>query len=52
VWRAEAPELEVDAVGLYGAAFAEALAAPPTSAFVAEGSPVLVYRPRRLARRG
>jgi uncharacterized protein YqjF (DUF2071 family) len=48
VWRAHAPELRVDAAALYGPAFAEALGRPPSSAFVAEGSPVAVYRPRRL----
>lgn len=49
VWAAEAPELAADVRGLYGAAFEPALAAAPSSAFVAEGSPVVVYRPRRLA---
>jgi uncharacterized protein YqjF (DUF2071 family) len=48
VWGVEAPELAADVAGLYGAAFVPALAARPTSAFVAEGSPVTVYRPRRL----
>jgi hypothetical protein len=48
VWPAESPELDVDVAGLYGHAFTRALAGPPTSAFVAEGSPVTVYRPRRL----
>ena len=48
VWRAESPELSVDVRGLYGEQFQSALAAPPSCAFVAEGSPVTVYRPRRL----
>ena len=51
VWAAESPSLAVDAAGLYGPAFVPALSAPPRSAFVAEGSPVVVYRPRRLDRR-
>jgi hypothetical protein len=51
-WRvgaAEAPELAADVRRLYGPAFEAPLAAPPVSAFVAEGSPVVVYRPRRIA---
>jgi hypothetical protein len=44
VWPAAAHALEVDAGALYGPAFAEALAAPPRSAFVAEGSPIVVRR--------
>ena len=51
-WRvraAESPVLVAEVRSLYGAAFERALAAPPASAFVAEGSPVVVYRPRRLA---
>ncbi len=38
----------IDVAALYGAAFVPALTAPPTSAFVAEGSPVAVALPRRL----
>ncbi|MDF1504346.1 DUF2071 domain-containing protein [Roseisolibacter sp. H3M3-2] len=49
VWAADAPTLRADVSRLYGQAFAGALAAPPRSAFVAEGSAVTVYRPRRLA---
>ncbi len=48
VWAAAAPSLDVDVAGLYGPAFVEPLAAAPSSAFVAEGSAVAVYRPRRL----
>jgi hypothetical protein len=48
VWPAVSPELDADVAGLYGHAFTHALAAAPTSAFVAEGSPVTVYRPRRI----
>ncbi len=50
VWAAEAPELSADVAALYGPAFVAALAGPPLSAFVADGSPIVVYRPRRLAR--
>ena len=48
-WPATAASLDADVSGLYGAEFAEALGAAPRSAFVAEGSPVAVYFPRRLA---
>ncbi len=48
VWAAEAPTLDADVARLYGEAFAAPLAAPPRSVLVAEGSPVVVYRPRRL----
>jgi uncharacterized protein YqjF (DUF2071 family) len=47
-WTADAPSLDADVRGLYGAAFEPALAAPPRSVFVADGSPVAVHRPRRL----
>ncbi|HEX8695670.1 MAG TPA: DUF2071 domain-containing protein [Longimicrobium sp.] len=49
VWEAAEAALDCDAVALYGPAFAEALAGPPASAFVAEGSPVVVRRARRIA---
>jgi hypothetical protein len=48
VWAAEAPALTADVAGLYGAAFVPALSRPPASAFIADGSPVVVYRPRRM----
>ncbi len=44
VWRATRAWLECEACGFYGPQYGEALAATPTSAFVAEGSPVAVYR--------
>jgi uncharacterized protein YqjF (DUF2071 family) len=50
-WRvhvAEAPQLSADVASLYGLPFAKPLAAAPRSAFVAEGSPVSVFWPRRL----
>ena len=49
VWAAADPVLDADVTELYGAPFAPALSAPPVSAFIAEGSPVLVYAPRWLA---
>ncbi|HEU4427790.1 MAG TPA: DUF2071 domain-containing protein [Myxococcota bacterium] len=42
VWRAREAKLDADVRALYGDADAEALAAAPCSAFVAEGSPVAV----------
>ena len=42
VWRASDAALEMDADALYGAGFVRALAGPPRSAFVAEGSPVVL----------
>jgi uncharacterized protein YqjF (DUF2071 family) len=40
--------LDVDAAGLYGSAFAEALARRPRSAFLAEGSEVAVHEGSRM----
>jgi len=48
VWRGAAPVLEADVAGLYGVEFVSALAGPPLSALVADGSAVTVYRPRRI----
>jgi uncharacterized protein YqjF (DUF2071 family) len=48
-WPARAAALDADVAGLYGEAFVDALGASPRSAFVAEGSPVAVHFPRRLA---
>jgi uncharacterized protein YqjF (DUF2071 family) len=47
-WPARRAALDADVAGLYGAAFADSLGGAPRSAFVAEGSPVAVYFPRRL----
>ena len=44
VWPAERSEYDIDAAGFYGPAFAKMLSEPPVSAFVAEGSPVAVFR--------
>ena len=48
VWPALDAALSGDIAATYGAVFAPALAARPRSAFVADGSPITVYRPRRL----
>ena len=48
VWQVSAPRLEGDLASLYGEQFAEVLSHPPSSAFLAEGSPISVYAPRRL----
>ena len=48
VWRAVDARHACDVASLYGPEFASALAAPPTSAFLAEGSEVLVRRGRLL----
>jgi uncharacterized protein YqjF (DUF2071 family) len=50
VWEAALPVLDADVRGLYGEPFARALTGPPTSALIAEGSPVIVYPPARLPR--
>lgn len=42
VWRANEAKLEADVATLYGPAFAESLSHPPASAFIADGSPILV----------
>ena len=48
VWRCSESELDADVAALYGPAFAPFLAARPVSAFVADGSEVIVRRGRRL----
>ncbi len=48
LWDATAAFLDADVGALYGPAFVESLSRPPRSAFIAEGSSVTVYRPRRL----
>jgi uncharacterized protein len=49
VWTAGDATLATDVARLYGRAFAPALSRPPSSALVADGSPVIVYAPRRVA---
>ena len=49
VWRATDAQFEADVASLYGDRFVASLAAPPTSAFIAEGSPISVRRGSPLA---
>jgi hypothetical protein len=46
VWQVAECSLECDVKALYGPGFADVLARPPQSAFLAEGSPVQVHRSR------
>ncbi len=48
VWQVSHSEFECNVAALYGQQFIEPLSGPPSSAFVAEGSPVTVYEGRRL----
>lgn len=48
VWEAKQAALRGDMGALYGPLFAEPLAGPPRSAFLAEGSEIAVYRGRPL----
>jgi uncharacterized protein YqjF (DUF2071 family) len=48
VWRASRARLDCDAEALYGPEVSEFLSAPPASAFVAEGSPVIVRKGTRI----
>jgi uncharacterized protein len=48
VWDAVGARLDCDVRAVYGTGFAECLSARPRSAFLAEGSAVVVYRGRRL----
>ena len=49
VWRADAPTLAADVSALYGPSFVPALANAPRSSYIAEGSAITVFRPRRIA---
>jgi uncharacterized protein len=49
VWQAQSCRLECDVANLYGKPFASALSQNPSSAFLAEGSEVTVFRGRRIA---
>lgn len=49
IWKPTAAVFEGDPAGLYGDKLSRALQRPPDSAFVAEGSPVTVYRGRVVA---
>jgi len=44
IWTAETFDFRADVTATYGAQFAETLAAPPRSAFIAEGSSISVER--------
>jgi uncharacterized protein YqjF (DUF2071 family) len=48
VWKGTNPELVCDVAALYGPRFASALAGPPSSCFVADGSDIVVRRGRRV----
>ena len=48
VWAGGQPQLRAEVATLYGPDFERPLRAAPRSAFVAEGSPVTVWRPCRL----
>jgi uncharacterized protein YqjF (DUF2071 family) len=48
VWPCESPAIVCQAARLYGEVFAKPLSGPPASAFVADGSPVIVRRGVRL----
>jgi uncharacterized protein YqjF (DUF2071 family) len=44
IWNASDFELDADVATLYGKQFAETLSQPPRSAFIADGSPIIVHR--------
>src|SRR6266480_7134269 len=44
VWNADRFELHADIATLYGDQFAETLNAPPCSAFIADGSPIEIFK--------
>jgi uncharacterized protein YqjF (DUF2071 family) len=44
IWNADSFELSADVVALYGEQFAETLAAPPRSTFIADGSPIEIWQ--------
>jgi uncharacterized protein YqjF (DUF2071 family) len=48
VWSATGAEFQGDATALYGSELAELIRTSPHSAFIAEGSPVLVYQGVRI----
>jgi uncharacterized protein YqjF (DUF2071 family) len=48
IWRVEAPQLDCDIATLYGPEFAPYVKGAPSSAFLADGSPVSVYSGHRL----
>ena len=48
IWRASSAAFEGDGAALYGSDFGSVLSQPPRSAFIADGSAVLVYAARRI----
>jgi uncharacterized protein YqjF (DUF2071 family) len=44
IWNADTFELHADVAALYGDQFAETLSAPPHSAFIADGSPIEIFK--------
>ena len=48
IWRASNAAFEGDGAALYGSDFGSVLSWPPRSAFIADGSAVLVYAARRI----
>jgi hypothetical protein len=48
VWNAKRASFSGDATGLYGMEIAKVLRREPDSAFLAEGSPVTVYKAKRI----
>jgi len=44
VWNADKFDLHADIAALYGDRFAETLSAPPCSAFIADGSPIKIFK--------
>lgn len=48
VWRSSSAGFEGDMTALYGAEFNSILSRPPDSALLADGSPVVVYRGKRI----
>jgi hypothetical protein len=48
VWKAKTSGFTGDAIDLYGEEIAQALTRDPDSAFLADGSPVTVFKGRRI----
>jgi hypothetical protein len=48
IWEAREARLDCDVANLYGKQFAEVLSRPPTSACLAEGSPITVRKGVRI----
>jgi uncharacterized protein YqjF (DUF2071 family) len=52
VWTVTECQVDIDAEANYGPTFAPVLSLPPTTAFLADGSPVAVLWPQRIGRAG